>query len=239
LLSLKSCLQDQTERVIAMLPDSFVDWWFAPWTCTAAPAAALPAQTDLLGQRDGYRLWCEKAGVVTAFPAAFDAGWQVAMMRDAQELMATARLFAGLFAARLHDHAALSLLPIADRKWCMSIAPTQPLTACKDLPFDGDDGLEVRGLIELARRLEVDFPGFWSRLRLLLPVETGERVERLLQPALQSNEGRGSSPLRAQRCWSMCRTRAGRVEEAAPMPAEAADEVEAADEQYEPVMAAA
>jgi hypothetical protein len=239
LFFLKSQLQDQTERVIAMLPDSFLDWWFAPWACTGATSVALPAQTDLLGQRDGYRLWCDKAGVVTAFPAAFDAGWQVAMAQDSEELMATARLFAGLFAARTHDHPALAQLPIADRKWCMSIAPTQPLTACKDLPFDDDDGLEVRGLIELARRLEVDFPGFWSRLRLLLPADTGDRVESLLQLALQSNEGRGNSPMRAQRCWSMCRVHAGRAEEAAPMQAETADEVEQAEEQYEPVMAAA
>lgn len=190
-----------------MLSDTFLDWWFAPWTYATDRSGGVPAAADQLGQRDGYRLWCESAGIASAFPARFDPEWQI-VVSGSGELIAAARLFAGLFAARLHNQAALSGLPFEDRKWCMSVATTQPLVPryCKE--FGTADGLEVRGLVELAHRLELEFSGLWPRLRLVLPVQLAARVDVLLQEVQPAKEERFNSSVRVRRCWMLCSKRA-------------------------------
>ncbi|HVK95920.1 MAG TPA: hypothetical protein VM571_14475, partial [Noviherbaspirillum sp.] len=167
-----------------MLPDSFLDWWFAPWTYAAgARRRRLPLAADQLGQRDGYRLWCEQANVQVAFPDDFDPAWHVAAVQNANELMNAAKLFAGLIAAREHNQAMLDQLAIPERRWCMSVAITQPLKGCQTVPFTDTDSIEIRGLVELVRRVESGFPGMWTRLRLLLPKTLAARVGALLPAA--------------------------------------------------------
>jgi hypothetical protein len=189
-----------------MLPDFFFDWWFAPWGYAVNAPEQLPLAADLLGQRDGYRLWCEQAGVTVDLPEAFDAGWQVVPGANDLNLTATARLFAGLLVAREHNQLVLAELPFADRKWCVSVAATQPLRSCQDVAYAADDSIEVRGMFELARRLEQGFPGLWSRLRLILAPAFAARIDSLLQAA-STAESAGAS-MRAQRCWALCRARA-------------------------------
>ncbi|MBC7501476.1 MAG: hypothetical protein H7315_13400 [Herminiimonas sp.] len=190
-----------------MLPSSLFDWWFAPWTYAVDPILRLPLAQDRLGQRDGYRVWCDQAQVAQDFPAQFHVAWHVAAISDSAELVATARLFGGLFAARQHDQALLGLLTIEDRKWCLAIAATQPLQHCTRARYAADDGIDVLGLVELARWLDSGFPGLWSRLRLLLSSTTSLQVDRRLReadkPAIEPN----SALLRAQRCWRLCRSR--------------------------------
>lgn len=190
-----------------MLPDLFLDWWFVPWTY--AGETRPPLGPDPLGRRDGYALWCESAGVQPAFPGEFDPGWHVAALRDGDGLARTAALFGGLIAAREQDQAVLGKLSIPDRRWCMSIATTQPLKGCRALPVTDDPDLpEVRGLVELARRLEHGFPGMWSRLRLLLAPALAGRADALLPAALATSVADTGSPVRAQRCWQICVVRA-------------------------------
>ncbi len=191
-----------------MLPDAFIDWWFTPWSYATSIPAHLPPAADLLARRDQYGLWCAEAGVRTDFPVDFDPGWQVAAVRAGPELRKAAELFGGLIAARAQDQSVLGRLLIADRRWCMSIAITQPLKACREVPFQPADPVEVRGLTELARRLEHGFPGIWPRLRLLLPEPQAHRVDTLLPAALAETEPAAGSAVRAQRCWHMCRVRA-------------------------------
>ncbi|MDB5772250.1 MAG: hypothetical protein JWM42_2624 [Burkholderia sp.] len=192
-----------------MLPDSFLDWWFAPWGYAkdAPPYSALVA--DYMGQRDSYHLWCAQADVAANFPERFDPEWHATVTDDGSELVEAARLFAGLIAARRHDQTVLKQLQFDDRRWCLGIATTQPLDGC-ELPFAEDDPVEVRGLVELARRLEYGFPGIWSRLRLTLPAALAGRVGQLLGAALETGE-RAAASRRAQRCWSLCRARAARA----------------------------
>jgi hypothetical protein len=190
-----------------MLPDFLVDWWFSPWTYVPVAPIQLLEGAYVLAQRDGYRMWCEQGGISTALPAQFDPEWHVAVV-DGASLVAAARLYAGLFAARAQDQRVLAALRFEDRKWCMSIAATQPLTACRQLSYGTDDALEVRGLVELGRRLECEFPGMWARLRLSLPEQLGKSTEVLVQEAVALNEERGKSSVRAQRCWLLCRIRA-------------------------------
>jgi len=198
-----------------MLPDLFIDWWFMPWAY--ARHAGAPFGPDLLSRRDGYALWCAQAGVAPAVPDRFDPGWQVAMLREPQALARAATLFGGLVAAREQDQATLAQLPLADRRWCMSVAVTQPLKSCRGLAVADDDTRpQTRGLIELARRLEPGFPGMWSRLRLLLAPALAQRIDALL-PAAQAAAPPEASPVRAQRCWQICATRA-QAEDAAPEP---------------------
>jgi hypothetical protein len=203
-----------------MLPQPFFNWWFAPWTYASNVRVRLPFASDWLGQRDGYRMWCEQTKVAADLPERFDPAWHVAMADGGAELIAIARLFAGLIAAREHNQAVLGQLAFADRKWCVSIAATQPLRGCRELPYGPEDAIEVRGLLELARRLEPAFPGLWSRLRLMLPAAICDRVEELLEPALAA-ENAEVSAVRAQRCWTLCR---GRLATAAPLDENVADD---------------
>jgi hypothetical protein len=198
----------EREKDRAMLPHFFFEWWFAPWDYAGDAPGRLPLPADRLAQRDGYRLWCEQARVPADLPAEFDPAWQVAATGDGNELIATARLFAGLLAAREHDQQALGALAFADRKWCISIAATQPLRSAGELPYAAEDGIELRGLVELARRLEQGFPGMWPRLRLMLPPAPASRTEALLEAVLPAPE---TSAVRAQRCWTLCRNRAASV----------------------------
>lgn len=178
---------------------AFLDWWFAPWRLgdagpVLAGAGAPPAQ------RDAYRAWCARAGVPAVLPAGGDAGWQAAALDDGAALRRCCRLYGGLFAAREQDHAVLRALPGDDRRWCLSVALAQPLLGGAGRGGDA----ERRGVLELAWRLEVQFPGMWPRLRRLLPEA----------PAAPSPPGAGAAALsaaalaRAQRCWNICLARA-------------------------------
>jgi hypothetical protein len=189
-----------------MLPSAFIDWWFAPWSY-ATGLAHLPTASDVLGRRDGYRSWCAAARVDPDMPPRFDPAWHIVAAVDGAELTAAARLFAGLLAAREHDRAALGGLSFADHKWCVSVAATQPLLRCSQVHDGADEPIEVRGLVELADRLELGFPGLWTRLRLTLPLDTANRIERLRQDAPASAGKSDAGVMRAQRCWRLCRDR--------------------------------
>lgn len=186
-----------------MLPHAFVDWWFAPWSYAHRVDAHLPLAADRLGQRDGYRLWCDRTGIAADLPGNFDPAWSDAVCTDGSQLKATARLFAGLMAARDHEQPVLDALPFAERKWCISIAATQPLLRCRQARYSTADAIEVRGLVELARRLKNGFPGLWPRLRLMLPAGEAAQVDRLLDTAVATASD--TSAVRAQRCWRLCR----------------------------------
>jgi hypothetical protein len=190
-----------------MLPDSFFEWWFTPWAYAVNASAQMPAPPDWLGQRDGYRIWCKQAGVPADLPAHLDPGWHVVTGDGPPEMMATARLFAGLIAAREHNQSVLGELAFADRKWCVSIAATQPLRGWQEAPYAADDPIEVRGMFEMARRVEQRFNGLWSRLRLIVPPAIASRVDSLLEVAGVGAENADASAARAQRCWTMCRAR--------------------------------
>jgi hypothetical protein len=180
------------------LDDAFVDWWHTPWRLPYAPAAwpGGVAPAGELARRHGYRLWCDAAGLPAALPATFDPQWQSLARCDGAGLETAAALYAGLLAARVRDRAALARLPVAQRRWCMSVALTQPLTAL--LP-DPVDTAAPRGLAELAAALAGGFPGLWPRLRLLLP------------PAATAGiAAAGPLPVGARpaRCWRLCAERA-------------------------------
>ncbi|NRR30401.1 hypothetical protein HSX11_09375 [Oxalobacteraceae bacterium] len=187
-----------------MLAQDFIDWWFAPWDYASA-AAPLPAM-DRLGLRDGYRVWCGRAGIAAALPAHFDPAWQAMAAIRGDALLAGARLFGGLIAARAQRHDTLAELGIAERKWCVGVAATQPLHGWPGLQFRAADTIELRGLSELACWLEADFPGLWPRLQLTLPRATAARIEGLLAGAAAAAPE--PSALRAQRCWNLCLRRA-------------------------------
>ncbi|MGZ3240065.1 MAG: hypothetical protein ACXWJK_06735 [Burkholderiaceae bacterium] len=188
-----------------MLPHSFIDWWFAPWSYALESSAHLPLAIDRLGKRDGYRLWCKQAGISADLPSHFDTGWADVMCADGAQLLVAARLFAGLMAAREHEQSVLDALKFSDRKWCVGIAATQPLLRCRQAHYNAMDSIETRGLVELARRLKNSFPGLWPRLRLMLSATQAAQVELLLDTA--ETIASGTPMVRAQRCWRMCRDR--------------------------------
>ncbi|WP_147375913.1 hypothetical protein [Noviherbaspirillum cavernae] len=188
-----------------MLSSEFIDWWFEPWICAESAVPALHPAAARAGRRDGYRIWCEQARVAPDLPGQFDPDWQIAAADSAAELVGAARLFAGLIAARQHDTAVLDQLGFDDRKWCVSIAATQPLIGCREV-FADDDPIELRGLCEIARRLDNGFPGLWSRLRLLLAPELAAHLETRLAAANRAPSE--PSATRAQRCWALCQDRA-------------------------------
>ncbi|WP_211474776.1 hypothetical protein [Collimonas humicola] len=196
-----------------MLPHAFLDWWFAPWSYANGGAPCLPLASDQLSRRDGYRLWCAEAQVRPGLPPAFDPVWALAATSDGAALAATARLFAGLLAARGHVHEVLAGLPFADHRWCVTVAATQPLLPCAPFRHGADEAIELHGLLELARHLEHGFPGLWQRLRLTLPVAQANEVERLRQEPLPLPNMSDAAIARAQRCWQLCR---GRAESALP-----------------------
>jgi hypothetical protein len=191
-----------------MLPDAFIDWWFTPWRYATGIPARVDAPLDLLAQRDQYGWWCAEAGVRADIPDEFDPAWQVAAAWSGPALRKGAELFAGLIAARVHDQAVLDRLDIADRRWCMSIAITQPLKPGCEVTVHPTDPVEVRGLVDLAGRLESGFPGVWTRLRLLLPEPLTHRVETLLASTPAAANPSAGATARAQRCWHMCHVRA-------------------------------
>ncbi len=190
-----------------MLPSPLFDWWFEPWAYASNAVRDTGPKQDRVRLRDGYRLWCKKNAVMDRIPEKFDPAWSVAASTNGAELIAAARMFGGLIAVREQDSKALGALSPADRKWCLGIAATQPLRACRNLQYAADETMEARGLVELARRLEQGFPGMWSRLRLMLPPTLSSRIGELLQAALSSDEGAETSAIRAQRCWHLCRER--------------------------------
>lgn len=188
------------------LPQAFLDWWFAPWDYAGRVVSGLPLARDILARRDGYRLWCERERVTPDFPARFEPSWHIACSKEREKLLQSARLFAGLFAAREHDHALLDQLSLADRKWCAGIASLQPLRSARTT--ESNTQIAVRGLAELATRLECDFPGMWSRLRLLLPDEPAREVDAIIAPGKKSEQESTAALRRVQRCWQMCHARA-------------------------------
>ncbi len=187
-----------------MLTRDFIDWWFAPWDY-AGGAPPLPA-VDRLALRDGYRLWCRRAGIAADLPARFDPAWQAVAAVQGDALLAGARLFGGLIAARAQRRDGLAELAFAERKWCVGVAATQPLHGWPGLRFRAADGIELRGLAELACRLEADFPGLWPRLQLTLPRAAAARLEGLLAGVAPAPPD-ASAP-RARRCWNLCLSRA-------------------------------
>jgi hypothetical protein len=187
------------------LPPEFLDWWFAPWEYAAAAEPDEAIETDRVGRRDAYPAWCARAGVPPQLPAALDPGWEVALAASGAELIAAARLFAGLIAARGQDRSLLKELQRDDARWCMSVAATQPLHGAADGEARAGGMIDAVGLMELARRLEQGFPGLWPRLRLMLDDAVATHVDRLLEAAAPA----AAEPARrAQRCWSLCRQRA-------------------------------
>ncbi|HYD61646.1 MAG TPA: hypothetical protein VEC35_14870 [Noviherbaspirillum sp.] len=186
-----------------MLTDAFLDWWFAPWAYAARPSASLSAP-DCLGQRDAYRLWCEEARLRPDLPERCDPAWSFAALYDGRVLLSTARLFAGLMAARRHDRTGLDALTIDDRKWCASISATQPLQSFHTMRVASPQQVEIWGLVELAVRLEHGFPGMWSRLRLLLPSDMSRDVDGLLRSGTGAGAHVSTPDRRAQRCWRLC-----------------------------------
>lgn len=195
-----------------MLSDAFFKWWFEPWTYARESSAHLPMAGDELARRDGYRLWCKEANVQPDFPPQFDPAWSAVATMDSEELTGAARLFAGLIAVRAFDQAVLHALSMDDRRWCASIAATQPLSGVRAVCGAATDAVEIRGLAELAARLEREFPGMWSRLRLLLPDASGKRVDELLANHRHLGEVTASAMARALRCWRFCCTRATSIE---------------------------
>lgn len=193
-----------------MFAQTLIDWWFMPWSygMHRSDASLLPHEAGMLGQRDGYRLWCRQTDVVPEFPALCDPGWTVATCTDGAQFVATARLFSGLIAARHHDQEELSSLSFADRKWCMSVAAIQPLQHYHQTLNLLAVPLEMRGLCQLAMYLAHGFPGMWSRLRMLLEPATATVVDRFLQDMLGIAIVPLHFPARAQRCWRLCRSRA-------------------------------
>jgi hypothetical protein len=203
---------EDVEQVGAALSDEFLDWWFAPWSYLSE--VRLPGLSDaLVARRDAYRQWCAAAGAVPDLPCDFDAQWQIAALHHASQLSACALLFGGLFAARAHDAELLNSLPRDERAWCMSVSLVQPLMACTaNLPdvADGIVDVEVRGLAELAWRLEQGFPGMWSRLRGLVAGTRADTVDRLLLRSRTAGTLESvAARRRAQRCWRICCARTG------------------------------
>ncbi|CAN7526864.1 hypothetical protein [Duganella sp. LjRoot269] len=184
---------------MSTLSGTFLDWWFAPWRLgggdpVLAGVDAPPAR------RDAYRAWCRQAGVPPDLPAAGNPGWQAAALEDGAALRRCCALYGGLFAAREQDHAVLRSLPADDRRWCLSVAMTQPLQGGA-VHAGGDAG--QRGMLELACRLDAQFPGMWQRLRRLL-----HDVPATPSPPLSGAAASAAALSRAQRCWSLCLARA-------------------------------
>lgn len=201
-----------------MLSSAFFDWWFAPWAYAMAGPAGMPAATDRMRLRDGYRLWCAAADIPADLPEDFDPEWQSAGVLSEKELRAAARLFAGLIAAREHQQKMLGALPSAERKWCASVASTQPLRgiamAVPEKEAGVRAGVEARGIAELAIRVDSDFRGMWPRLRLMLSASLASEVQDILAATGPAPRQTPAATLRAQRCWALCRQRAAATEHA-------------------------
>ncbi|GEM_PF-928297 len=199
-------MQERMDPMAASAPSaSFLDWWFAPWRYAHRPP---PQCQGMLAQRDAYRDWCRVAGVAADLPDSGDLRWQMTI-RDSEEFHHAATLYGGLFAARQRDQAELACLTLPQRRWCLSVALTQPLQPWSGpLPEDlRAIGARARGMAELALRLERAFPGLWSRLRLLLPEHEAYQLAQVLTPELSASAP--SSPRERERnCWQLCLTQA-------------------------------
>lgn len=188
------------------LDDKFLDWWYAPWKNCARPVP-WAAGLGEFALRDGYRHWCNQAGVTPAMPAEFDAGWCELAALSAPAVLATARLYAGML---LHDqpgHVALRQLTIDQKRWCFGIGAIQPVRL---LSHDNVATLEEIGLHEIAHWLEHGFPGFWPRLRLSLPAMFDDMHP--CQTDLINMQSLSSRSVRARRCVLLCSQRASTVE---------------------------
>ncbi|HEY8024621.1 MAG TPA: hypothetical protein VIF60_08660 [Burkholderiaceae bacterium] len=194
------------------LSDSFIDWWFSPWSYAGdegqsdGPASALSTLTssDMLARRDAYRLWCAELKVAADLPPHFDPAWSIVATSEPQEFAATLRLFGAVIAACGRDELLLGELPFDDRRWCMSIASTQALTTAPRPAAS----LAERGAQELKDRLDAGFYGIWSRLRLLLSPPLRVAVDRQTNESSRAPLAAGAVA-RGQRCWRLCRERAG------------------------------
>jgi hypothetical protein len=180
------------------LDDAFLAWWFAPWELGGAPPA-FARNASAMARRAGYRIWCDAAGVPADLPASWDSGWQMAALADAAQLRRAARLYAAMLAARLARQTLLTALPLAERRWCMGVAITQPLQALTD-PGPAT-ALDAWGIAELAGALEAGFAGLWPRLRIVLGAEASD-----VAPGAPA----AGAATRRLRCWRMCLDRAAR-----------------------------
>jgi hypothetical protein len=187
-----------------MLSPSFLDWWFSPWKYASSALEIFPFATDELSKRDAYRLWCCNADVQPALPEKFNAGWCFAESLSTESLMGSAWIFSGLMAARNKDFVKLAHVDVETRKWCLSIASTQP---SKSWPQLINSNYEKRffslpALFELRIHLDEHFPGLWSRIRLLLPAKYLTLLENF-EHDIAKSESTMFSNVRAQRCWQM------------------------------------
>lgn len=189
-----------------MLSDDFIDWWFAPWRYAIAPLPAAMNE-DVISQRDGYRNWCAEAAIASELPQQFDPQWSSAAVSNAGLLAQAARLFMGLIAARqplTAQQETLNVLPFDDRKWCLSLAATQLLPAYAVDHPDDDEDCAIRGMTELAIRLNAGFPGIWSRLQMTLQEADRAAVQLRLQNNWADHAVITRSATRSQRCWRLC-----------------------------------
>ncbi len=191
---------------IRMLTNTFLDWWFSPWSYSRTGLSDLEARS-LLSRRDGYRLWCAQLDVPADLPRQLDPAWEVVAFSDTNALITAARLFAGLVAIHRRGDPVIDSLSFSDRKWCLGIASIQPLRSRQQFLFQSEMSAEVSGLTTLAWYLRRDFPGMWNRLRLLLPPALSAEVNYHLQIPM-TEEHRGPPVTRIQRCWRLCRERA-------------------------------
>ncbi|MFC3469363.1 hypothetical protein ACFOHT_05760 [Massilia oculi] len=192
----------------ASLSPAFVQWWFAPWDLAGLRQdAGAPAPRDLLGRRDAYRRWCLDAGIPAALPPTPDSRWAALATLGDTELARAARLFGGLFAARMPLPQALAGLEEDERRWCAGVANLQPLPRA---PWRASTALEAgvdgAGLAWLALCLEHGFPGLWPRLRLRLPASAAAGAERCLQDG--GVPPADAALARLARCWTLCERRA-------------------------------
>ncbi len=189
-----------------MLSDDFIDWWFAPWRYAIEPVPAT-LDGDVISQRDGYRNWCAEAAIASELPPQFDPQWSSAAVNDSDLLEQASCLFMGLIAARQPlqtQQTTLNTLPFDDRKWCLSLAATQLLPAYAVDHPDSDDACAIRGMAELAIRLNAGFPGLWSRLRMTLPETDRIAVQLRTQNSWADPDAVVRSSVRSQRCWRLC-----------------------------------
>lgn len=189
-----------------MLSDDFIDWWYTPWRYAIAPSPAA-ASEELISQRDDYRNWCARAAIASDLPQHFDPHWSGAALSNADLLTQSAALFMGLIAARQPlntQQETFNVLPFDDRKWCLSLAATQLLPAYAVDHPDNDDEPAIRGMAELAIRLDAGFPGLWSRLQMTLQEAERAAVQLRVQNNWADHEAITRTATRSQRCWRLC-----------------------------------
>ncbi len=189
-----------------MLSETFIDWWFSPWTL-GADTTSDTGENGLIAQRDRYRTWCASAEVPGDLPRHFDPSWSTLAMMDGPTMQYAASLFMGLITARQSDQEALRALPLSDQKWCRAIAATQPLHAYVVAHPESTDTLDICGLAEIAIRLDQGFPGLWSRLQLHLSEQSRVSIKLRKQSNWATPEDILRSSTRSQRCWRLCQQR--------------------------------